>query len=95
MERSTATYSQVILEIAMNNTGKDKDQVDRKSRSDKAPLEDLARKIDPPSREVSGTALKYPDRMTLGPRRSTTGRSIGKLCFDPAKKKPATLRLRA
>jgi hypothetical protein len=34
------------------NTGKDKDQIDRKSKSDKVPLEDLARKIDPPSRET-------------------------------------------
>jgi hypothetical protein len=54
------------LEIAMNNTGKDKDQIDRKSKSDKVPLEDLARKIDPPSREVSDTALKDPGRMTPG-----------------------------
>jgi hypothetical protein len=61
-----ATYFQVILEIAMNNTGKDKNQVDRNARSDKAPLEDLARKIDPPSREVSDTALKDLGRMTPG-----------------------------
>jgi hypothetical protein len=33
-----ATYFQVVLGIAMNNTGKDKNQVGRKARSDEAPL---------------------------------------------------------
>jgi hypothetical protein len=51
----------------MNNTGTDKNQMKRAAKKeDDSLLEDLARAIDPPGREVSDEELKDPGRMTPG-----------------------------
>jgi hypothetical protein len=49
----------------MQNTGNDKHQ-DGKTTNDDTPLEKLAKKIDPPSREVSDGELRDPGSATPG-----------------------------
>jgi hypothetical protein len=64
-ERSRPADFQGNLEIAMNNTEKVKNQTNKEARKDgKLPLEGLARKVDPPSREVSDETLIDPGKMT-------------------------------
>jgi hypothetical protein len=64
-ERSSPADFQGNLEIAMNNTEKVKNRTNKEARKDgKLQLEGLARKVDPPSREVSDETLIDPGKMT-------------------------------
>jgi hypothetical protein len=66
-ERSRPADFQGNLEVATNNTEKVKNQTNkeaRKEKDSKLPLEGLARKVDPPSREVSDETLIDPGKMT-------------------------------
>jgi hypothetical protein len=54
------------LETDMNDTGKNKLQPNTGVKEGHAPLEELAKKVDPPGREVSDDELKDPGRMTTG-----------------------------